>query len=72
MKNEIVCQVSAPYGMCAGLVFVGSLCVAAAPILKWAKGKQRPYLENYFKRKGWTFTAQEDDHERRPDPNDDR
>lgn len=56
MKDEVVCQITANY-LCAGVVFVGSLCVDAAPIIKWMKGKQRSYIERYCQNKGWKFDA---------------
>lgn len=35
----------------AGLIFEDNLCVQAAPILKWAIGKDKRFLINYFLKK---------------------
>jgi hypothetical protein len=51
MKETLV-QVTAPH-FCAGLVLWGDHCIDAAPILRWAIGKERSYLSAYFKRKRW-------------------
>lgn len=40
----------------AGIVFDGDVVVRAAPILKWAIGKRRDWLNNYFQQKGWKTT----------------
>lgn len=45
-------QVRAPHFV-AGLIMEGDLCREAAPILKWAVGKDRAFLSDYFKGKGW-------------------
>lgn len=47
-------QVTAPH-FCAGIVIKDGRCVDAAPILKWAIGKDWGYLTSYFRRKGWRF-----------------
>lgn len=53
-KNERVYQMKAPH-FAAGVIFLGSLCIDAAPIVKWAIGKQLPWLQSYCARKGWTI-----------------
>ena len=45
-------QVIAPH-FCAGIAIKDNRCVDAAPILKWAIGKDSDYLSRYFRRKGW-------------------
>jgi hypothetical protein len=45
-------QVTAPH-FCAGLVLVDGVVTEAAPILKWAIGKRREWLSDYFRQKGW-------------------
>lgn len=45
-------RVVAPHFV-AGLVMDGDTCTDAAPILRWAVGKQRAFLSEYFRRKGW-------------------
>lgn len=55
MTTEQLYQVTAPH-LCAGIVMLGDLCVNAAPILIWAKGKQRRQLRAYFAKRGWTVT----------------
>lgn len=32
----------------AGLIFEGDTCIEAAPIVKWAVGKNKDYLLRYF------------------------
>lgn len=48
-------RIEAPHYV-AGLVLAHDICVRAAPILKWARGKHKDYLLSYFKRKGYTVT----------------
>lgn len=50
--TERLIQVTAPH-FCAGIVIKDGQCVVAAPILKWAIGKDSDYLSRYFRRKGW-------------------
>jgi hypothetical protein len=50
--SETLVRVSAPH-FCAGLIVVGDKCTHAAPILRWAIGKDRHELSAYFKRKAW-------------------
>ncbi len=45
-------QVTAPHFV-AGITLRDGFVVEAAPILKWAIGRNRAYLSAYFKRKGW-------------------
>ena len=54
MTGRLV-RVTAPH-FCAGLIVEGGRCVTAAPILKWAIGKDADYLSRYFRRKGWRAT----------------
>ena len=50
--GETLWQVTAPHFV-AGIVLAGDLCVEAAPILGWCRGRQRVYLRDYFQRRGW-------------------
>lgn len=43
-------RITAPH-YTAGLITVGTRCVHAAPILRWAVGKELDYLIRYFHRK---------------------
>ena len=45
-------QVTAPH-LCAGIVLEDDVCTDAAPILRWAVGRRRTELRQYFARKGW-------------------
>ena len=49
---SILVRVVAPHFV-AGLVVEGDRCVDAAPILRWAIGRDRDGLRAYFARKGW-------------------
>jgi hypothetical protein len=40
----------------AAIVLVDDVVTEAAPILRWAIGKHRVYLREYFARKGWKTT----------------
>lgn len=51
-ENAILVQVTAPH-FCASLVLVDDTCTEAAPILKYAIGKRREWLRDYFRQKGW-------------------
>jgi hypothetical protein len=51
LPNMLV-RVVAPHFV-AGLVLENDIVVRAAPILKWAKGKDRDWLRTYFQQKGW-------------------
>lgn len=48
----MLAQVTAPH-FCAGIVMENDVCTDAAPILRWAVGKPRAELRQYFARKGW-------------------
>jgi hypothetical protein len=48
-------RVVAPHFV-AGLVIVDDTCTRAAPILRWAVGKNADYLRSYFRRKQWLAT----------------
>lgn len=52
MPDETIVAVDAPH-FNAALIMVGDRCTEAAPILRWAVGKDRAELSAYFKRKGW-------------------
>lgn len=54
--TETLVQVKAPH-FTAGLILRGGRVYAAAPILRWAKGKTRDELRAYFKGKGWTASV---------------
>lgn len=41
---------------CASIVLADGACVRAAPILKWALGKEKAELSAYFRQKGWKAT----------------
>ena len=45
-------RVVAPHFV-AGLVLTDDTCTDAAPIMRWAIGKHRAFLSEYFRRKGW-------------------
>jgi len=45
-------RVDAPHFV-AGLVMDRGVCIEAAPILKWAIGKDRAMLSAYMNKKGW-------------------
>lgn len=45
-------SVDAPH-FYAGIVLENDVIVRAAPILKWAIGKRRAWLSDYFRQKGW-------------------
>lgn len=49
---ESLVRVVAPHFV-AGLIMAGNRCTEAAPILKWAIGKDRAELRAYFARKSW-------------------
>ncbi len=51
MKNILV-RVVAPHFV-AGMLMTDNIVTEAAPILKWALGKHRDDLRQYFLRKGW-------------------
>ncbi len=40
----------------AGVVLTDGVVTEAAPILRWAMGKKRGWLSDYFRRKGWKAT----------------
>ena len=47
--------IDAPH-YCAGATFnVMKVCVRAAPIIKWMKGKQMSFILNYIRKKGFTY-----------------
>jgi hypothetical protein len=48
-------RVVAPHFV-AGMLVDGDRVVRAAPILKWAIGKNRDFLRTYFRNKGWKAT----------------
>lgn len=50
--SERLIRVEAPHFVAALIIFDGK-CVAAAPILRWAKGKGVDWLRAYFEQKGW-------------------
>lgn len=50
----------------AGLLLRNGICVHAAPILGWTKGKTREELRETFKRNGWTATVTKDMTPRKP------
>ena len=52
--NEFTVQISSSY-FCAGIIIRDSICVIAAPIVKWMVGKKRNYLRKYCLKKGWNF-----------------
>jgi hypothetical protein len=56
MMEEVMWQVTAPH-FCAGLVLQRRICVAAAPVLKWAIGSGQMALEGYFGRRRWQWRA---------------
>lgn len=49
-------RVVAPH-FCACLVLDNDRCIAAAPILQWAVGKDRVTLRGYFASRGWRATV---------------
>lgn len=51
MKTVLV-RVVAPHFV-AGVIYDGSLCIEAAPILKRWRGKYWRELKRYAQRKGW-------------------
>lgn len=51
-EAEVLVRVQAPH-FTAGLTLAGGICVTAAPILAWCKGKSADYLRAYFKKKDW-------------------
>lgn len=59
MERETLWQVIAPHFI-AGLVTRGAVVTEAAPILRWAIGKSRDELREYFCRKGWSVNLVED------------
>jgi hypothetical protein len=54
--SETLVRVTARH-FCAGLVIVNGRCVEAAPILKWAIGKDAEWLRRYLYNKGWKATV---------------
>lgn len=64
---ETLVRVKAPH-FCAGLVFEGQLCVEAAPILGWARGKRWGYVRGYFERKGYEVLVLDGEQWRKPRP----
>jgi hypothetical protein len=57
--TERLIRVVAPHFV-AGLVMVGGHCALAAPILRWALGKDAGELRAYFQRKGWRASVVRD------------
>jgi hypothetical protein len=55
---RVVCPGERPF--VAGLLLRNDICVHAAPILGWTKGKSRAELREAFKRRGWTATVTTD------------
>ena len=49
---ELLVRVLAPH-FCAGLVMRDGRCVEAAPILRWAVGRDRDQLRTQFAQRGW-------------------
>lgn len=45
-------RVVAPHFV-AGIIIQSGQCIQAAPILKWAIGKNRDTLRAYFSKQGW-------------------
>ena len=56
VNDAMLVRVVAPHFV-AGLVLREGFVVEAAPILKWAIGRNRAYLSPYFERKGWEATV---------------
>lgn len=52
----VLVRIVAPHFV-AGLVCDGDVCTEAAPILRWAVGKDRAELRAYFARKGWAASV---------------
>lgn len=50
MENLV--RVTAPHFV-AGIVVKDDICIDAAPILKYCKGKDVDWLSKYFQQKGW-------------------
>jgi hypothetical protein len=50
--TSIFVQVAAPHFV-AAIVLEDDVCTEAAPILKYAIGKRREWLRDYFRSKGW-------------------
>lgn len=44
----------------AGIVITGDVCTEAAPILRWAIGKRREFLSDYFRKKKWKAAVMPD------------
>jgi hypothetical protein len=49
---EILVSVDAPH-FYAGIVLRDDVVIDAAPILRWAMGKRREWLRDYFEKRGW-------------------
>lgn len=47
----------------AGIVIRDGVAVGGAPILNWTRGKERDWLQGYFKRKGYDVTEFPDESE---------
>lgn len=52
---RVLVRVVAPHFV-AGLIMTAGRCTEAAPILKYAIGKERDELRRYFTSKGWKAT----------------
>ena len=59
VQQELI-RVTAPHFV-ANCVLAGNHCTEAAPILKWAIGRESGYLLRYFAKNNWSV-------ERRVDP----
>lgn len=60
--NEELVYVDAPH-FCAALFHVNGKIIDAAPILRWAIGKQLDWFLAYCKRKGWKYEQPTVQHE---------
>lgn len=54
--TDYLVRVVAPHFV-AGIVTDDDLCLEAAPILRWAIGRDNESLRSYFDRKGWQYSA---------------
>jgi hypothetical protein len=54
--DQMLIAVDAPH-FYAGIVLENDIAVEAAPILKWAIGKDRDFLRDYFKKRKWKVTV---------------
>lgn len=53
MASTYLVRVVAPHFVAGLIMDEADVCSDAAPILKWAIGRERSWLRGYFKRKGW-------------------